>query len=69
MGINVKTGIIMPRGKYKGMDLADLPSSYLRWVVDEFDTKEELSKDVRTAAQNELEQRDKYNCHFEDVIR
>jgi hypothetical protein len=37
----------MPWGKYRGEDLAEVPSSYLAWVVEECDLRPALETAVR----------------------
>lgn len=51
----------MTFGKHKGKELEELPSSYLRWIVDE--VKDE---DLAEEAADELEYRDRRGGHFED---
>jgi len=36
----------MPFGKYQGYDLADIPTSYLRWLVEHVDLYGELADEV-----------------------
>jgi len=52
--------IVMPFGKYKGLYIHKLPSSYLRWV------SENIKDDrIASAADEEWQYREKYNCHVE----
>ncbi|MCE5256547.1 MAG: DUF3820 family protein [Spirochaetaceae bacterium] len=55
---------LMPFGKYKGIDIVDIPSSYLRWccLQDWFEKYRGLLK----AIDEELKFRDKRGCHFEE---
>ena len=34
----------MPYGKYKGVDMEEIPSNYLRWVAENFDDDVVASK-------------------------
>lgn len=53
--------ISMPAGKHKGRAVEDLPSSYLRWVAENFE-----DDDIATAADEEYRYRTDHDCHFED---
>ena len=52
-------------GKYSGKLVADTPSSYLRWLLDQewFVTK---FTDLRKQIKIELEYRDRFDLHFEE---
>lgn len=56
---------LMPFGKYKGIDIVDIPSSYLRWCCLQ-DWFEERYKGLLKAIDEELRFRDKRGCHFEE---
>jgi len=51
--------MIIDFGQYKGIDLEDIPTDYLRWVV-----KQAMDENLLEAAEGELEYRDNYNLHF-----
>ena len=55
--------MLMPWGKFKGHEIASLPSSYLRWLAENID--EGRNKAVCLAADEEYQYREKYNCHVE----
>lgn len=52
--------MIMPWGKYEGEDMEDIPSSYLRWIMNNVDDQE-----VVEAAEAEMAYRDDHNAHLE----
>lgn len=52
--------MIMPFGKYEGEAIEDIPSSYLRWLVESLDDDK---ADLIEAAEAELQYRDNYRCH------
>ena len=56
---------IIPFGKYRGQDVVDVPSSYLRWLCLQDDIGKRSPKLVK-AADGELKFRDKRGCHFEE---
>jgi len=49
----------MPWGKFKGKEMEDIPSGYLRWLAE--NCKDEK---VCCAADEEYQWREKYNEHF-----
>ncbi len=51
----------MPFGKYKGKAIEDLPTSYLKWMVEKLDDDDFIDE-----AAAELAFRDKYDTHFEE---
>jgi len=52
--------MVIPFGKHKNEAIADVPSAYLRWMVDNLDDdKAELIE----AAEFELDFRDKWQTH------
>ena len=51
----------MTCGRYKGRDIAALPSSYLEWVAANWDDDA-----VATAADKEWRDRERWSMHFED---
>ena len=52
----------MPFGKHSGELIADIPSDYLRWLLEQdwFCRKADLAKQVKI----EMEFRDKFDKHF-----
>jgi uncharacterized protein (DUF3820 family) len=56
---------LMPFGKYRGQDIVDLPSSYLKWCCLQ-DWFEERYRGLLKAIDEELKFRDKRGCHFEE---
>lgn len=56
---------LMPFGKYKGQDIVDIPSGYLRWCCLQ-DWFEERYPRLLKAIDEELKFRDKRGCHFEE---
>jgi hypothetical protein len=51
--------MIMPWGRYKGKDMEDMPSSYLRWLSDNCDDNK-----IRKEAEDEYNFREKWNTHI-----
>jgi|SaaInlStandDraft_6_1057023.scaffolds.fasta_scaffold871853_1 hypothetical protein len=56
----------MPFGKYKGLPIEELPSSYLRWLTNNIDDEERGENSIQLNADEEYEFRSKYNTHFDD---
>lgn len=52
--------MIISFGKYKGKDMEDVPSSYLRWITQEHD-----DEDLVAEAEEELQYRTDHDCHKE----
>jgi uncharacterized protein (DUF3820 family) len=52
--------LIIQFGTYIGKDLEDIPSDYLKWIVKDVKTDDELVEE----AEKELEFRDKWGTHF-----
>lgn len=48
-----KRTFVMPFGKHRGEDIADLPTDYLNWMVENLDNKPELVRE----AENQLAMR------------
>lgn len=63
-----KESIKMPYGKYKGMYIDSLPSSYLKWIAENWKEDTELNKLICSEADKEWQHREKYNEHhlYED---
>lgn len=55
--------IIMPYGKFKGKSLYELPSSYLRFIAENWDEDTKLKKKIVVEANNELIHREKFDTH------
>ncbi len=49
----------MPWGKYKGTDLEDIPSPYIKWLSEECD-----NETIAEEADEEWQFREKFNNHF-----
>jgi len=55
----------MPFGKFKGHDLENLPSSYLKWLAENINENSPKNKAICMAADKEYSFREKNNCHIE----
>ena len=53
--------MIMPFGKFKGKDLEEIPSGYLKWLAENCENDE-----IATEADKEYSWRTDCNKHFED---
>lgn len=51
----------MPWGKYRGKDIEDIPSSYLRWLTYNCEDDE-----IQQAAEQEHSWRTEWHKHFEE---
>ncbi len=49
----------MPWGKYKGKDLEDIPSPYIKWLSEECD-----NETIAEEADEEWQFRERFNNHF-----
>lgn len=56
----------MPYGKYKGKSIKDLPSSYLKWIAENWKEDTKNNKKICMTADKEWHFRQKYNQHFEE---
>ena len=52
----------MPFGYHEGKSISEVPSNYLRWILENVTNRPELLKVVET----EMEYRDRHDKHFED---
>jgi uncharacterized protein (DUF3820 family) len=52
--------MIMPFGKYEDKDLEDIPSDYLKWIIDKVKNDDNLVE----AADEEYTFREKWKTHF-----
>lgn len=57
---------VMPFGKHKGKAIENLPSSYLKWMAENFDEKDPTRRVLCLEADKEYQHREQHNCHFED---
>lgn len=55
----------VPFGKYMGLDIVDVPSSYLRWLCLQYWFEQRYPKLLK-AVDEELKFREKNGCHFEE---
>ena len=56
----------MPTGKFKGQELCDLPSSYLKRVAENWKERTQLDRDICCQADQEWRYREKHGCHVEE---
>jgi len=63
MAANNGMDLKMPYGKYKGIEIYRIPSDYLLWIAEHYDN-ERFCK----AADTEWQYRERFNCHFNDVM-
>lgn len=54
--------IMVHFGKHQGKTVEEIPSGYLKWMIDNLEDKEDLVE----AADKELAFRDQFNTHFYD---
>jgi hypothetical protein len=52
--------MILHFGKYKGKNIEDIPSDYLKWIMEKFNGDEEII----IAAEKEYEYRSNWKKHF-----
>ena len=55
--------MVMPWGKFKGKTIEDIPSGYLKWLIDKC---ESLDDDLIEAADTEYQWRSEWKKHFYD---
>ncbi len=55
----------MPYGKFKGQDIASLPSDYLRWVAENWNERTEQDRKICEMADQECQFREKHNLHID----
>jgi hypothetical protein len=58
--------ILMPWGKYRDRQIGSVPSSYLRYVAEQWTEDTPLKKVIVKACDQEWQFREKTGCHFED---
>jgi len=51
----------MPRGKFVGMDISNLPNWYLKWVAENWNEDTVEGKALCSAADKEFQLREKHN--------
>lgn len=51
----------MPYGKFKGKEMWQIPSGYLKWMAENLD-----NDDLCEAADEEYQHRERYNTHWWD---
>ena len=56
----------VPFGKYRGHAIGNVPSSYLRWCLEQ-DWFERKYEELIEPFEQELAWRDQFDVHFEDV--
>jgi len=61
MNIEVALSVLLPYGKFKGKVLDSVPSSYLKWVAENF-----KNDTIATAADVVWRWRESMNSHFYD---
>lgn len=54
----------MPFGKYKGQDVEDVPSPYLRWFCENIEPDSSSMEDLIEICEEEYNFREKHNCHI-----
>lgn len=57
---NYMSEFVMPWGKYRGTELCNLPSSYVRWLAES-----SFDDDICERADEEIKYRDDHSMHFE----
>lgn len=55
----------MPYGKFKGMEIEELPSSYLRWLAENLNEYGALGAKICKEADTEYQFREKTGTHHE----
>jgi len=60
--------IVMPFGKYRGWKLEDIPSGYLKYAAENWDSSRVsgIKKKIVLACDEEWQFREKYNCHISE---
>lgn len=58
---NSHSEYVLPFGKYEGRSIEEVPSGYLRWLIQTLDDEE-----IVEAAENEFRFRTYHSCHFYD---
>lgn len=56
----------IPFGKHKGEDLADIPSDYLEWLLENYEPKTEREDHLLDAVLREFNYRDENDGHFRE---
>jgi len=58
--------LIMPRGKYRGKYIHDIPSGYLLYIAENWAESDLESELLVGACDLEYQYRERYNCHWEE---
>lgn len=64
--IIIGSGMEIKFGKHKGEDIRDVPSSYLDWLLAEYDPQNEYQERFLDAVLREYQWRDDHGGHFDD---
>lgn len=64
--MNDPANIPMPWGKHKSRSIGAIPSSYLKYVAENWDEDTPLKKVIVAACDREWTFREDTGCHFED---
>jgi hypothetical protein len=59
-------GAIFPFGRYKGVDIEDIPDSYLKWSIDVLDEKKYNNKNIISECERELAYRKLHNITVDE---
>lgn len=62
MDMETTKHMIMPSGKFRGKDMSEIPSPYLRWVAENWKEDE-----IAEAADKEYAYREIWGKHFSDA--
>ena len=58
--------VTMLWGKFKGKKISEIPSSYLKYVAENWEEDTSQKKVIVIACDEEWQYREKYNCHIDD---
>ena len=54
----------MPYGKFKGQDIEEIPSGYLKWLAENIDERNPRNKEICLAADKEWQWREENDEHI-----
>lgn len=57
----------MPYGKFKGKEINQLPSGYLRWMAENWKEDTPNNSAICLAADKEYQHRERHGMHFNDI--